>query len=150
MAENDYCYMFEYYNVDSFPATIYVHYFPMSFLVDEVSELVRIFYGDSVFCSYYNADVSDEESFVFQPLHIQQLIDSVLRSLDISDTVILGGNDDLYAWEEIRVNNKIVVGYFNVPVQKRKLFNKALFSLRKEDCTSSIDEYRKEMMEEGY
>lgn len=149
MAENDYCYMFEYSNVDSTSATIYIHYCPLSFLVDVVPDLVRKFYGDSVFCKYYDAELSEEDSPTLYPLYNQQTIDSVLRSLECSDTLIFWGNDDLYAWKEIRIDNKIAVGYFNVPIKKSKMFDKTLFSLQLTDSTRAIDSYRNEIINGG-
>ena len=145
LAQNDYCYMFTYKNDDSSSATIYIHYFPMSFLVDEVPYLVRLFYGDSIFCKYYDAELDEEDTLKLQPFCNGQVIDNVFHSLENIDTLILGGRDDVYAWKEIRIKNRIVVGYYNVPVQKCELFNRALFSLQSFDTTQAVDDYRKEM-----
>lgn len=150
MIQNDYCYMFKYGAIGSSPATIYIHHYPMTFDVEEPADLVRAFYGDSVFCHYYRADLDEEDTLPCQPMHSQYIIDSVFRSLDYSDTIVLGGNDGTSAWKEIRIAKKIVVGYFNVPVQKRKLFEKAIWSLQPFDSTGYIDDYRKKLMSEGH
>ncbi len=117
--------------------------------MDVVPDLVRKFYGDSVFCKYYDAELSEEDSPTLYPLYNQQTIDSVLRSLECSDTLIFWGNDDLYAWKEIRIDNKIAVGYFNVPIKKSKMFDKSLFSLQLTDSTRAIDSYRNEIINGG-
>ena len=149
-AENDYCYEYFYNHKDFFSAIIYIHYYPMSFLIDEVSENVRIFYGDSVFCKLYDVDLDEEEAPSSQPLHNQHIIDRVLQLTTCPDTLTLSGKNDSIAWKEIRIKNTIVIGYFNVPVRKRKLFDKALSSLRTIDSTDYIDEYRKKMMSEDF
>lgn len=143
IAENDYCYMFTYKSADTSLATIYIHYYPISFLVDEASFLVRKFYGDSVFCKYYDSDLDEEDILAHKPLYNEQMIDSVSHLLGHSDTLILEGKDDVYAWKEIRINNRIVVGYYNVPIRKCELFDRALFSLQLLDSTHDVDDYRK-------
>ena len=150
MIQNDYCYMFEYAVTGSSPATLYIHHYPMTFDLEETADLVRAFYGDSVFCHYYRADLDEEDTMAGQPLLSQYVIDSVFRSLDCSDTIVLGGDDGLRAWKEVRVAKKVVVGYFNVPVRKRELFDRAIWSLQPFDSTDYIDDYRKHLMSDGH
>ena len=149
MIQNDYCYMFEYDTVGSSHATIYIHYYPMTFCVGETYDLVRIFYGDSLFCHYYRADIG-EDTQPCQPMHNQYVIESAFRSLKSSDTIVLEGNDGLLAWKEVRIAKKVVVGYFNVPVRKRELFDRAIWSLQPFDSTGYIDDYRKHLMSDGH
>lgn len=150
MAQSDYCYMFEYDSVGSLQATIYIHRYPMTFCIRETYDLVRVFYGDSLFCHYYRADLGEEDTLSSQPMHSQYIIDSVFRSLDSSDTIVLGGDDGSFAWKEVRIAKKVVMGYFNVPVRKRELFERAIWSLQPFDSTGYIDDFRKLLMSEGH
>ena len=143
-------YMFEYAVTGSSPASLYIHHYPMTFDLEETADLVRAFYGDSVFCHYYRADLDEEDTMAGQPLLSQYVIDSVFRSLDCSDTIVLGGDDGLRAWKEVRVAKRVVVGYFNVPVRKRELFDRAIWSLQPFDSTDYIDDYRKHLMSDGH
>lgn len=142
-AENDYCYEYIYNNKDFDSAIIYIHYYPMSCIIDEVAENVRFFYGDSLFCKLCYAYLDEEDMSAHQPLYNQHIIDSVSRSIANSDTLTLVGKDGSTAWKEIRIKNTIVIGYFNVPIRKCKLFDKALFTLQPIDSIDFVDEYRK-------
>lgn len=150
MIQNDYCYTFKYDSVGSSQATIYIHRYPMTFCVRETYDLVRVFYGDSLFCRYYRADLGEEDTLPYQPMHSQYIIDSVSRSLESSDTIVLGGDDGTLAWKEVRIAKKVVVGYFNVPVRKRELFDGAIWSLQPFDSTGYIDDFRKQLISEGH
>jgi len=150
MIQNDYCYMFKYDSFDSLLATIYIHHYPMTFCIGETYDLVRFFYGDSLFCHYYRADLSEEDTLPCQGIYSQYIIDSVFRSLESSDTIVLGGDDGSLAWKEVRIAKKVVVGYFNVPVRKRELFDKAIWSLQPFDSTDYIDDYRKLLISDGH
>ena len=150
MAQDDYCYMFNYDSVGSSQATIYIHRYPMTFCIRETYDLVRVYYGDSLFCHYYRADLGEEDTLPCQPMHSQYIIDSVFRSLESSDTIVLGGNDGTLSWKEVRIAKKVVVGYFNVPVRKRELFDRAIWSLQPFDTTGYIDDFRKQLMSEGH
>lgn len=142
--------MFEYAAIDSSHATIYMHHYPMTFSIEEPSDLVRVFYGDSLYCHYYHAELGEEDTLPCQGIYSQYIIDSVFRSLESSDTIVLGGDDGSLAWKEVRIAKKVVVGYFNVPVRKRKLFERAIWSLQPFDSTGYIDDFRKKLMSDGH
>lgn len=150
MIQNDYCYMFKYDLVGSSQATIYIHRYPMTFCIRETYDLVRVYYGDSLFCHYYRADLGEEDTLPCQPMYSQYIVDSVSRSLESSDTIVLGGNDGSLAWKEVRIAKKVVVGYFNVPVRKRELFDRAIWSLQPFDSTGYIDIFRKQLISDGH
>lgn len=54
-----------------------------------------------------------------------------IDSLFNAEFLIMGGYDSVFSWKEILIKDEIVVGYYNVPRNKERIFEKCLKSIRK-------------------
>lgn len=52
------------------------------------------------------------------------------------DTLVFEGRDSNYVWKSIEIVGKIVVGYLNVPVKEKRLFDKCLSTVKEIDNIS--------------
>jgi len=123
--EGEYCYNF-YYKYDTLNTIVYISYSGMNFNSDINAENIQNQYGDSIYNIRFEGDPDDLN-------HIQQLLygkkDSSQYIPQLPDTLILEGNDGVYCWKDIKIKRKINVGYINIPIEKKEIFDQCLSSL---------------------
>jgi len=85
---------------------------------------IRETYGDSIYWRRYCDDYA-----VLEELHTAGTFDSAWPDFQ-PDTILLAGENNKLAWKEIYIKDAVIIGYVNIPLKRKDLFDECLGTLR--------------------